>query len=74
MPRVLSILLASLMAWFRSHLSLQLELIALRHQVAVYKQSISRPKLQPADRFIWVWLTNRTYKRHIIAGPSRAQP
>jgi transposase InsO family protein len=34
-----------------------MELIALRHQVAVYKQSVTRPKLQPADRFLWVWLS-----------------
>jgi hypothetical protein len=36
---------------------MQRELIALRHQVAVYKQSISRPKLQPSDRWLWVWLS-----------------
>ena len=57
MPRVVSILLRSIATWFRSRLSLQMELIALRHQVAVYKQSVSRPKLQPADRLLWVWLS-----------------
>ena len=57
MPRVVSILLASLTTWFRSRLALQMELIALRHQVAVYKHSITRPKLQPADRLLWVWLS-----------------
>ena len=57
MPRVISILLASISTWFRSRLALQLELIALRHQVAVYKQSVFRPKLQPADRWLWVWLS-----------------
>ena len=36
---------------------MQIELIALRHQVAVYKQTISRPKLQPLDRWLWVWLS-----------------
>lgn len=34
-----------------------MELIALRHQVAVYKESISRPKLRPADRLLWIWLS-----------------
>jgi transposase InsO family protein len=34
-----------------------MELIALRHQVAVYKESVARPKLQPTDRFLWVWLS-----------------
>ena len=57
MPRVVSILLASLLTWFRSRLSIRLELIALRHQVAVYKQSISRSQLQSADRWLWVWLS-----------------
>jgi hypothetical protein len=37
--------------------SMQLELIALRHQVAVYQERVSRPKLQPADRLLWVWLS-----------------
>jgi putative transposase len=36
---------------------MQMELIALRHQIAVYKQSISRPKLRPTDRLLWVWLS-----------------
>ena len=57
MPPVVSVLLASIFTWFRSRLSMQMELIALRHQVAVYKQSISRPKLRPTDRLLWVWLS-----------------
>jgi hypothetical protein len=57
MLSLVSILLASLSAWFRSRLSVQMELLALRHHVAVYKQSISRPKLRPIDRFLWVWLS-----------------
>jgi putative transposase len=57
MPRVVSIMIASIAAWFRSRLDMQMELIALRHQVAVYKQSVTRPKLQPADRLLWVWLS-----------------
>jgi hypothetical protein len=54
MPRAISILLTSISTWFRSRLAMQMELIALRHQVAVYKQSISRPTLQPSDRWLWV--------------------
>src|SRR6516164_8793636 len=57
MPRVVSIMIASLAAWFRSRLDMQMELIALRHQIAVYKQSVPRPKLQPTDRLLWVWLS-----------------
>ena len=57
MPRAFSVLLTFVWDWFRSRLVMQLELMALRHQVAVYKQSISRPKLQPTDRLLWVWLS-----------------
>jgi putative transposase len=57
MPPIISVLLASTTTWFRSRLSMQIELIALRHQVAVYKQSISRPKLRLTDRLLWVWLS-----------------
>ena len=57
MPPVLSILLTSVATWFRSRLSMQLELIALRHQVAVYKQSIPHPELRPTDRVLWAWLS-----------------
>jgi hypothetical protein len=54
MPRVASILITSVLDWFRSRFSMQIELIALRHQVAVYQESVSRPKLQPSDRWFWV--------------------
>ena len=57
MPRIVSILLTAITTWFRSRVSLQMGLIALRHQVAVYKQSVVRPKLQPIDRLLWVWLS-----------------
>ena len=36
---------------------MQMEFIALRHQVAVYKESVARPKLRSADRWLWVWLS-----------------
>jgi hypothetical protein len=48
MSPIVSVLLASVFTWFRSRLSMQMELIALRHQVAVYKQNI--PRSTPADR------------------------
>ncbi len=57
MPPMVSVLLASVFTWFRSRLSMQMELIVLRHQLAVYKQSISRPRLRPTDRLLWVWLS-----------------
>ena len=54
---VVTVLFASLLTWFRSRLSMQMEFIALRHQVAVYKQSVPRPKLRPTDRLLWAWLS-----------------
>jgi hypothetical protein len=41
----------------RSRLALQLEIVALRHQVAVYQQTVRRPRLYPPDRIFWVWLS-----------------
>ena len=57
MPPVVAVLLAFVCTCFRSRLSMQMELIALRHQVAVYTQSVSRLKLRPTDRLFWVWLS-----------------
>jgi putative transposase len=56
MPPVVTVLFASLLTWFRSRLSMQMGCIALRHQVAVYQQSVPRPKLPPTERLLWAWL------------------
>jgi putative transposase len=54
---ILSALVSLLSFRFRSRASLELELIALRHQVTVLRrQRPSRPKLFRADRLLWVWL------------------
>jgi hypothetical protein len=57
MPPVLSALLAFVASPFRSTASLCLENLALRHQVAVYKQNVHRPRLRPTDRLFWAWLS-----------------
>ena len=49
-------LIASVAASFRSRAALQLEILALRHQIGVLQRSVKRPRLTPADRFLWVWL------------------
>jgi putative transposase len=54
---VLSALLAFAVGLFRSRASLCLEHLALRHQLAVYKQTVHRPRLRWPDRLIWVWLS-----------------
>jgi hypothetical protein len=56
MPPVVSALLAFLVTCFRSRGSLQLEILALRHQLAVYQRSVPRPRIQPTDRLLWSWL------------------
>jgi len=48
--------LTCLNSMFRSYASVRLENLTIRHQIAVYKQSIPRPKLKPVDRMLWVWL------------------
>jgi putative transposase len=57
MPPVMSALLAFVVALCRSRASLYLENLALRHQVASYKQTIPRPRLHPTDRLFWVGLS-----------------
>jgi transposase InsO family protein len=54
---VLSALLASALSLFRSHTALHLEIFALRHQLGVLQRSVKKPKLTPADRLIWAWLS-----------------
>jgi hypothetical protein len=41
----------------RSRVSLQLEILALRHQLTVYHRSIRRPRVRPSGRLFWSWLS-----------------
>jgi hypothetical protein len=45
MQSVFSALIAYVISHFRSHQSLRLENMALRHQLAVYHHTVTRPKL-----------------------------
>jgi len=57
MTTILSALVSILAFRVRSRASLELELIALRHQVTVLRrQRPGRPKLSSLDRLLWVWL------------------
>jgi putative transposase len=38
------------------HRQLALENLALRHQLSVYKRTMTRPKLRPTDRLFWIGL------------------
>ncbi len=57
LPPVVSAPTACLVSLVRSRLSLCGENLALRHQLAVYKQTIARPRLRPTDRLLWAWLS-----------------
>jgi hypothetical protein len=50
--------LATLSSIFRSRAALQLENLALRHQIGVLQRSTRRcPRLTAVDRLVWVWLS-----------------
>jgi transposase InsO family protein len=43
-------------AAFKSRATLQLENLALRHQLGVLCRSVKRPRLTSGDRLLWAWL------------------
>jgi putative transposase len=49
---------AFLNASFRSRAALQLEILALRHQIGVLQRSVKRPRLTAPDRVLWAWLSS----------------
>ncbi len=59
MAAVLAALLAGFATNFRSRLALQLEVLALRHQLAIYQRTVKRPRIGPGDRMLWSWLSRR---------------
>src|SRR5512139_1436201 len=50
-------LLAFVESLFRSRRAMQVEILALRHQLGVYQRTCARPRLKPADRLLWAWLS-----------------
>jgi putative transposase len=57
MGAILSAVLSIFAFRFRGRASLEIELIALRHQVTVLRrQRPGRPQLSSLDRLLWVWL------------------
>jgi len=42
---------------FRTRLSMQLEILALRHQLNGYRRAGTKPRLKPADRLFGTWLS-----------------
>jgi hypothetical protein len=56
MHAVFSALIAWIASAYRSRAAMQVEILALRHQLAIYKQAQKRPRLRPGDRILWSWL------------------
>ena len=56
---VLSALFTFLAGSFRSRTALQIEILALRHQLNVLQRSAKRPRLSATDRWLWAWLSRR---------------
>ena len=54
---LLRALVSAVLSPFRSRAALELEILALRHQLAVYQRTCTRPRLKPADRILWSWLS-----------------
>ena len=54
---VFSALFAAVLASFRNRAALQVEVLALRHQLGILHRSVKRPKLTAADRLFWAWLS-----------------
>jgi len=42
---------------FRSHIAVEVEMMSLRQQLAIYRRSIPRPRLRLRDRLFWCWLS-----------------
>jgi hypothetical protein len=57
MQPILCVLLTFLATLCRLRLSMQLEILALRHQLAVYQRSARRPRLKAGDRLLGSWLS-----------------
>jgi hypothetical protein len=68
--------LSALRDTFRSRAALQLELFALRHQLATMKRKSSRPSLRPLDRLVWVLLFRLLPARPLpdLRGKHRTEP
>src|SRR3989441_4110913 len=53
---MLTTLVVALSSVFKTRAALQLENLALRHQLGVLHRSVKKPKLTPLDRLLWAWL------------------
>ena len=54
---MLTLILTGLLRGVRTHRTLVLENVALRHQLAVLQRTAPRPRLRPSDRLFWILLS-----------------
>jgi hypothetical protein len=70
---ILRLFLAALLSILRSRAALELENLALRHQIGVLQRSAARrPKLTPWDRLLWIGLSRLWrdwYSALAVVGP-----
>ncbi len=59
MKPIVRSLIAVVVSFIRSRVALQVEVVALRHQLTVYQRSVRRPAIHPTDRILWAWLARR---------------
>ena len=59
MMPIVQALIVFVVGVFRSRIALQLEIVALRHQLALYHRSIRRPPIRPSDRLLWAGLARQ---------------
>ena len=59
MKPIICALLAFVSTTLRSRVSLQFEIIALRHQLRVYQRSTTRPRIIRGGRILWSWIARR---------------
>src|SRR5260370_42648476 len=53
----LRLLGAAVSAAVKSRSTLQLENLALRHQLGVLRRSVKRPRMTSVERLLWAWLS-----------------
>jgi hypothetical protein len=67
--RVLLLLLVRrFLTTIRPRTSLQLEVLALRHQISVYQRTYGRPRISPADQVLWSYLARiwAGWRQHLL--------
>ena len=68
-------MLATLASILRSRAALELEILALRHQIgALQRPAAKRPNSTLGDRLFWICLSRLRREMLLIAGPVRELP